>query len=138
LADWKLKHFSGSELLFDQEQSFRILQFFGIEPGIQPGSFTDEDRSFAQAILVEAIDASYEKRYVQAIFDVFYMKPVTSVDDLGDMLKEFLECAVENWFDHATKADLRDPQIFNSVRVTMARNIRSVWTIRVQTGEMTY
>lgn len=138
MADWKLKHFDESELLFDKEESFRILQYFGIEPGIPAGSFTAKDRSFAQALLVAAIDASYGMGFIHAMFDVFYMKPVTSVDDLGDMLKKFIEKAVEHWFEHATKEDLRDPKIYDSVRVQVARAARSAWKIRVQTGELTY
>jgi len=138
MTDWKLRHFQTNELLFDKERSFRILQFFGIEPGIPPTSFTDQDRSFAQALLVAAIDSSYQMRFVQAIFDVFYMKPVASFDDVGDMCKEFLKRAAENWFEHATKQDLRDPEIFDSVRTVMGSRARSVWRVRVQTGEMTY
>lgn len=138
VADWKLKHFDESQLLFDKQESFKILQYFGLEPGIPVNQFTVEDRSFAQALLVAAIDASYGMGFVHAMFDAFYMKPVTSVDDLGDMTKKFLEKAVEHWFEHTSKTDLRDPEIYDSVRVQIARTARSAWTIRVQTGDMTY
>ena len=138
MADWKLKHFKPEELLFDKEQSFRILQYFAIEPGITPAAFTDEDRSFAQALLVAAVDSSYQMGFVHAIFDVFYMKPAASVDDVSGMCKEFLEKAVENWFEHATKEDLREAKIYDYVRTVMGNKAQTAWRIRVQTGEMIY
>lgn len=133
-----LRHFSSNELLFDQQQTFTILRYFGLEPGIQAASLTDEDRSFAQALLLEAVDASYEMGYVNIVFDVFYMKPAISFAKVRDMAKEFLEKAAEHWFEHATKEDLRDPKIYENVRVRIQSLARSVWRIRENDGVMTY
>jgi len=133
-----LRHFDADELLFDQQESFTILRYFGLEPGIQAAALTDQDRSFAQALFVEAIDASYAMGYVRIMFDTFYGKPTVSFEAVKKMTKKFLEKAAEHWFDHATKADLRDPKIYESVRVDLQRNARSVWKIRELTGELTY
>ena len=133
-----LRHFSGDELLFNQSESLTILRYFGLEPGIQAASLTSEDRSFAQALLVEGIDASYEMGYVRIIFDAFYGKPAVSFDAVKDMTKEFLRRTAEHWFEHATKADLRNPKIYENVRTVLQSNARSVWKIREATGEMTY
>ena len=138
MADWKLRHFTDNELLFDGVQSFRILQYFGIEPGITPGAFTPEDRSFAQALLVAAVDSSYHHRFVSVLFDVFYMKPVASVDNVYDMCKEFTKKAFENWFEHATLDDLKSADILDSVRATITWSARSIWTLRKLTSEVTY
>jgi hypothetical protein len=48
-----LRHFKADEVVVDQEQAFRLLKFFWIEPGIIPGSLTVDDRAFAQALLLE-------------------------------------------------------------------------------------
>jgi hypothetical protein len=133
-----LRHFTSDELLFDQEQTFTILRYFGLEPGIQAASLNDEDRSFAQALLVEAVDASYVMGYVNIIFDTFYMKPAVSFDKVKEMTKEFLKKVAEHWFEHATKDNLRDPKIYENVRVRLQSVARSAWKIREQTGALTY
>ncbi len=138
MATATLRHFSGNELLFNQQQTLVILRYFGLEPGIQAAALTDDDRSFAQALLVEGVDASYEMGYVQIVFDSFYAKPPASFDTVREMTREFLKRVAEHWFEHATKDNLRDPKIYESVRVTLQANARSVWKIREATGEMTY
>ncbi len=134
----KLRHFNPNELLFNQQESFAILRFFFVDVGIQAASLTDKDRSFAQALLVEAVDASYNMGYVEIIFDKFFGSTSVSLKDLQELAKRFVKHAVDNWFRHATRADLRDPKIYDSVRATLARNARSVWKIRVQTDQLTY
>lgn len=62
----------------------------------------------------------------------------TSFGDIKSMVKQFLKQAVKHWFKHATGKDLDDPKIYESVRATVARNFRSVWEIRMATGELTY
>jgi hypothetical protein len=39
---------------------------------------------------------------------------------------------------HATGADLAEPRIYETVRLTLARNFRSVWKTREITGELMY
>lgn len=134
----KLRHFKPDELLFNQQESFAILRFFFVDVGIQAASLTDKDRSFAQALLVEAVDRSYDMGYAEILFDKFFGSTSVSAKDVQDLAKRFLKHAVERWFRHATKADLRDPKIYESVRSSLARNARSVWKIRVPTGKLTY
>ena len=133
-----LRHFTPDELLFDRERTLTILRYFGLEPGIQAAAITDEDRSFAQALLVEAVDASYEMGYAHILFDVFYARPPMSFDAVKGLLRKFIEKTAEHWFEHATKADLADPKIYEAVRATLQRSARSVWKIREATGELTY
>lgn len=133
-----LRHFSTDELLFDEQECFEILRFFFIQPGIQAASLTTEDRSFAQALLVEAVDASYKMGYAEIIYETFFGKPAASLTAVRKMAQRFLKKSAEHWFRHATKDNLRDPKIYDSVRVTIARNARSAWQIRLQTGELTY
>jgi hypothetical protein len=115
-----------------------VLRFFWPETGILPGSLSDADRAFAQGLLVEAIDASYDMGFVEIIFRSFAYKVAPSFDQLKDLIKDFLKQAAEHWFKHATRQDLQNPAIYESVRSTLARNFRSVWAIRVATGELTY
>jgi len=72
------------------------------------------------------------------LFKSFYMKVPASWSDVEDMVKSFAKAALKYWFKHATRADLANPQIYESVRLTLARNFRSAWKIRELTGELTY
>ena len=133
-----LRHFSESELKLTQQDAFRVLRFFWLEPGLLPQQLTAADRSFAQALLVEAIDRSYEMSYVEALFRNFFGKIPVSFAAVEDMVKSFAKAAAKNWFEHATAKDLDNPQIYESVRSQIAYNFRSVWAIRVETGELIY
>ncbi len=133
-----LRDFSPDELIFDQQECFAILRFFFVDVGIQAASLTVRDRSFAQALLVEAVDASYKMGYAEIIFDRFFGKTSVSLADMRKLAQSFLKHAAERWFKHATRSDLRDPKIYESVRASLARNARSIWKVRAQTGTLTY
>jgi hypothetical protein len=130
-----LKHFSRDEIKISRDDARRILIFFFGNNVPAAESLSDEDVSFAQALLLEAVDKSYAMGYVEAIFQSFYMKIPT---DIEKMMKNFVKQAAKNWFDHATGKDLSNPKIYDSVRVMLSSNFRSVWAIRMQTGELTY
>jgi hypothetical protein len=133
-----LQQFSESELKLTQHDAFVVLRFFWLEPGILPQQLTVQDRAFAQALLVEAIDRSYDMGYVEIIFRNFYGKLPESFESIRDMVKSFAKAAAEHWFEHATGKDLENPKIYESVRRVLSANFYSVWQIRVQTGELTY
>jgi hypothetical protein len=64
------------------------------------------------------------------------MKIPASWSNVEDMVKGFAKAALKHWLKHATRADLANPQIYESVRLTLARNFRSTWKIRQVTGEL--
>lgn len=130
----KLQSFSGDEIVLSNQQAWEILGFFFSSAGISPAALTDNDRSFAQALLIEAIDASEEMSWIEAIFRSA-MKPNASVKDI---VKELVKKAAKDWFKHATKDKLKDPAIYVSVKNQLTIKWRSAWTIRVETeGAMT-
>jgi hypothetical protein len=130
-----LAKFSPDEIKLSQQDAFRVLRFFWLEPGVVPAQLTLADREFAQALLVLAIDTSYELGFVEILFKTFYMKVPTDFKAIKDMVKDFCKEAAKHWFTHATGKDLEDPKIYESARASIARNFRSVWSVRVQTGE---
>ena len=134
----ELKRFRSDEIRLTKEQAWRILRFFWPDTSILPANLTDEDVSFAQGLLVEAIDSSYQMGYVERLFKSFYMKAPASWSDVKDMVKGFAKAALKHWFKHATQSDLANPQIYENVQLTLARNFRSTWKIRELTGELTY
>lgn len=139
MAGNELRHFSKNEIYIAQEDARTILRFFFTGNQVPPAEeLTIEDRAFAQALLLEAIDSSYAMSYVQEIFDAFYGKVPTEFSAVKDMVKDFVKNASKTWFDHATGKDLSNPRIYMSVKSRLAANFRSVWVIRMQTGELTY
>jgi hypothetical protein len=120
-------------------QAAKILSFFWPGQMILPSDLSESDISFAQALLVEAIDSSYNMGYVEHIFKSFFMKIPASFGSVRDMIKDFAKAALKHWFKHATAGDLNDPKIYESVRLTLARNFASVWKMRNQmAGEIIY
>ena len=133
-----LRHFRPNEIKITKEQAARVLKFFFPDQAVNPGSITNDDASFAQALLVEGVDASTEMGYVHVLFDKAYMKPPTDFSFIKDIASSLCKQAVKSWFRHATGKDLNAPQIYEAVRRTIGRNFKSVWVIRLQTGELTY
>ena len=133
-----LRHFQKDEIIISPEDARAILIFFfgnNVPPVEQ---LTDQDLAFAQALLLEAVDKSYTMGYVNAIFDVFYMKVPT---DIQGMMKDFVKKAAKNWFDHATGNDLSKPKIYQSVRtmiISRYGGTHGVWAMRMHGMELTY
>lgn len=134
----ELRHFAPTDLKLLPEQAHRVLRFFFPDQPIDPASMTNDDIAFAQALLIEGVDASTEMSYVEVLFDKAFMKPPTDYSIISDVAKALCRQAAKNWFRHVTGDDLRNPEIYAAVRNQLARNFRSAWIIRVQTGELTY
>jgi hypothetical protein len=99
---------------------------------------TDEDRCFAQAMLMEMLDASFAMGFVEALFKAAAKLP----SGPKKVIVTFLKGAGKNLVKYKDKDDLKkmmdDPQIYKSVLVTLGRNFKSVWKIREQAGELIY
>ena len=133
----QLQHFAGSDLRLDKEQARLTLKFFFPGTDIDHINITDDDRSFAQALLVEAIDASAQMGYVQVLFEHMY-KPPTGFDFIKDLAKDLVKYGSVTWYRHCTGKDFSDPIIYMSVRNTIQYQWGSVWAIRLQTDQLTY
>ena len=79
-----LQHFSGDEILLSNQQAWQVLLFFfGGNASMSPASLTENDRSFAEALFIEAIDASEAMGYIESIFrSAMKLKP-----EIKDILK---------------------------------------------------
>jgi hypothetical protein len=134
-----LRQFSRSEIYISDREAWAVLKFFWPQCTLKAADITEKDISFAQALLVEAIDASYAMGYAHIIFDVFYMKIPGSFTDVGKLIKEFAKKAAKHWFKHlGAKGNLANAEIYSSVRTTLSNNFKSVIEIRQQTGELIY
>jgi hypothetical protein len=127
-----LRRFTANEVRLDNQKAFDVLRFFfQHNTSINISQITIEDRAFAQALLVEAVDASFQMGFIESIFtNAMSLSP-----SVKDIIKDLLRYAAQSWFRHATGQDISDPKIYESVRVTLVRNFRTVWSMRTQTGE---
>jgi hypothetical protein len=127
-----LRRFTASEVRLDNQQAFDVLRFFfQHNASINISQITIEDRAFAQALLVEAVDASLHMGFIESIFT----SAMSLSPSVKDIIKDLLRYAAQSWFRHATGRDMSDPKIYESVRATLVRNFRTVWSMRTQTGE---
>ena len=76
--------------------------------------------------------------YVEAVYNAFFMKIPDSFSSIQDMVKDFAKEAVEDWFKHATSNDLKDPKIYENVRVSMSLLYRSTWESKDENGKLTW
>ena len=130
-----LKKFSGDEIVLSNQEAWQVLVFFfGGNAGISPAALTDNDRSFAQALLLEAIEASEAMSWIETLYNsAMKLKP-----DVKDILKSMAKKFVKDWFKKATKKTLEDPTIYQSIKNSLTRNWRSAWEIRCVTESPVY
>jgi len=101
-----LKRFQSSEIYISKHEAWLVLKFFWPDNTIDENNLTEADINFAQGLLVEAIDASYEMGYVHIIFETFYGKIPGSFADVQKMVKTFAKKAAKHWFEHLGSKDL--------------------------------
>ena len=110
----KLRTFDLDELLFDEEETRIVLKFIFAETHhefISSLPMNDRVRELAQALLVEAIDASHAIGYVHGLF----RSVKNPVKGALTILKTFGKEANQNWFKYASVSDLQNAQVYDFV-----------------------
>lgn len=119
-------------------EAHTILTWVFGKVSIKSNQLTDQDRCFAQAMLMEMLNASFAMGFVEALFKAAAKLP----SGPKKVIVTFLKGAGKNLVKYKDKDDLqkmiKDPQIYKNVLVTLSRNFKSVWAIREQTDELTY
>lgn len=121
-----LKSFTVDEILLSEADIKVFLKF------LWPSKSSDIDNatvdlnlsSFAQGLLVEAIDATYAMGYVHQVFNALHsaILPSTTGNAAVKLIKSFGKKAATHWFKHATGANLAQAKIYETVRVSLARS----------------
>lgn len=120
-----LKQFKSSELIFDNDETFAILRwiFKNNQSAVNAiRTVNYEIRNFAQGLLLEAIDASYKIGFINILYNVFYLKPPTSIRKI---LIKFGRKAASHWFKHVKAKDMSDLKVYEMVRVVLERNFKT-------------
>lgn len=107
-----------SELVFNDDETRQILKFFypASAAGIANMTVTNDTRRFAQTLLIAAIDASYAMGYIQALGRTV-VHPGSGIKSLAKKLGNRF---VKHWFKHATRENLLEVKIYDSVRNSIA------------------
>jgi len=127
-----LRTFSANELILDDEQTRNVLKFFfpsDIDK-IDQCPVTNNTKSLAQGLLVEAIDATYKLGFIQGLWETF-INPAKYPNNIVKLIKKFAIKALKHWFKHATANDLHNVKIYELVRATLSRNFRSYLNIEI-------
>jgi hypothetical protein len=116
-----------SQLIYNEEETRRILRYFWPSQAASINTLTIDNnaRRLAQVALIAAVDGSYAMSYVQGLFDTLahgITHPGTQVRDLVQRLGHSF---FESWWQHVTRgADLRDAEIYETVRREISRQLR--------------
>jgi hypothetical protein len=129
------KFYESGDIYISNQEAWEILVwFFGGNAGLSPSDITYNDRSFAQALLFEAIGASKLIGFVEGLWRAT-VKPAKSITKL---LKQIAKLTAKALWEYLKPADLEDPKIYQMVKDQLARNWKSPWQIRIETGEAVY
>ncbi len=125
-----LRKFSSLELVVSRDQAKEILTFFFGHCDLPTDQLTDADRSFAQALMIEALDASNNMSYVEALFRGS-ASPSSSIITVATSI---VRQSIVNWW----RKKIENVVIYKSVKDRITVNWKSVWAIREATGELDY
>jgi hypothetical protein len=130
-----LRKFAPSELALSPMEAWQVLVFFfGGNAGTTPGWLTDNDRSFAQALLIEAVDASYRMSWIEKLWSST-VNPSASIESI---LGKLALKAMKDWLTSCQPTDLKKAKIYTMVKNQLTLNWRSAWQIRIDTGDPVY
>ena len=110
--------FSDEDLVFDEDETKRILMFFWPSRRNQISTMTinNEARRLAQTALVAGIDGTYAMGYMKIVLQTV-LQPGNGIKAFGQKLaKRF----VKHWWKHAKENDLREAKVAENVRVSVA------------------
>jgi len=123
------------DVFISQEEAWYILVwFFGGNAGLSPSDLTYNDRSFAQALMFEAIAASKKISFMEGL----WKKTVKPHSSILKFLKQIAKLTAKALWKFIQPADLEDPEIYKMVKDKLTANWRSPWEIRVNSGSAVY
>ena len=128
-----LLHFSEDEIRLNEKEARIVYEFFfGRNTTVMTAlrnraSLDFMHIEFAQALLVEGLDASYAMGFVSSLLSALGGGKKTPSLDLKKILHRFGKKAGDHWFKHATMDDLwDDPEIHVIVRDRISQNFGTV------------
>lgn len=129
--------YATNDVIVSEEEAWGILVwFFGGNAGISPSQVTLNDRSFAQALMYEAIMKSKEVGKVERLWKSTANPTKKITKTLRNVATYYYGSASLQY--RVTHADLINPKIYSMVKDNLARTWKSAWQIRINTGDAVY
>lgn len=113
---------SDSDLVFDEDESKRILKFFWphLTREIDGMTIDNDARRLAQTALVAAIEGSYATGFIQALAQTV-VRPGSGIKALAKKLGRRF---IKHWWKHTNQQDLEDVKIYEFIRNEIARQLK--------------
>lgn len=113
----ELKKFRLKEIILNKEESAQVLNFFWANTVSNPNTLNNVHCAFAQALLLEAIDASGKIGFLESLYSAT-IRPRSS---LKRIIEKFVRYAALRWFQNITGRDnLKNARIYKKVKNTLA------------------
>jgi hypothetical protein len=125
---------TGDVFISNDEAWYILVWFFGGNAGSMPSTLTYNDKSFAQALIFEAIGASKKIAFIESL----WKKTIKPPASILKFLKSIARMAAKELWKYLSPADLEDPKIYQMVKDEITRNWRHAWQIRVETDSPVY
>lgn len=133
--DTKLRKFSKSQVVLTDMEAWQVLVFFfGGNASTSPRWLNLEDRAFAQALLVRAVDSSKQMSWMQTLW-TSTANPTASVTSV---LRKLATKGANDWLASRKKEDFKNAKIYTMIKNELTRSYRSNWEIRIETDELIY
>lgn len=128
--EMRLLHFPEDQIRLSEEEARAVLRFFfhadSIQRALEDQALQPVHREFAQALLVEAIDATHAMGFVQ---DLFMSVATGFRSGVRKIAQKFAKKALKRWFEHTDLNGLwGDIEIYETVRRRVEANFAT--TIR--------
>ncbi len=118
-----------------ESDALEILEWLHGSSGLSDKDMTKVDCGYAEAILIELLDASFAIGFIEALFKAAMKAP----SGPKKVIVAFLKGAGKNLVKYKDKGDLekmmKEPVIYKAAFEQAKRSTKSAWAIRVQTGE---
>ena len=129
--------YAQNSVFISEMEAWEILVwFFGGNANLSPAQITYNDKSFAQALIFEAILKSKEVGGVEGLF--------RGTANPTQSIKETLKTVATYWigsgllWNRLKPSDLEDPKIYDMIKDSLTRNWRSKWIVRIHDGNPVY
>ncbi|MGF1770713.1 hypothetical protein L4C42_00185 [Vibrio wakamikoensis] len=123
----RLKTFKEHELLFTEQETKEILALFfpSLKNDINELVVTDFYRGFAQSLLLEAIDATYNIGFLLAIYE----STINPTLPLRKIIEKLITNLAPHFYRYATQKDLRKVKIYEFVIRTLESRFKSYFSM---------
>lgn len=117
-----------SDLVYSEDETRQIFKYFypDLAGDIDKCKIDNTGIALAQTMVLAAVDATYAMSYVKAALDIVMGNARKPSRDILKLIRKAAEKMGKNYLRHAkNKNDLKDPTIYDSVRMSTALTFKS-------------